>query len=231
MGQGRLGRAKLTRITRTRMASLVAIAALAMAREAAAETAWTSLALLGGAVRPDNALAGYQWDTAPRTAWGLQALAGRDRFGLGARMWRGATTQTIDLGSESIAPTVHHTSWELLGRARLAEGWGGRLLASASAGRIGLHYQPERIAFDPGSGDPIEVELRPVNAWSAGGGLAFERPLARTITLALSFDTRFYSIETAHRDGEAIVVGRQTFEDWSARAELAWLHRWKGPSR
>lgn len=181
---------------------------------------WISVGLVAGTTQFDAGLADYQWDTTPRVGWGVLALVGRGRLACGLRAWRASTTQSIgDLGE---APAVHATSWELVGEGRLAEVMGIRVLATAGAGRLHLGYEPDRITIQPpGAPSPIVVDLAPVGTWIAGGGLMLRRAVVPAWTVGIGFDARVFSIDTAHRAGDEIVVGRETFGDWSARFELA----------
>ena len=137
-------------------------------------------------------------------------------------MWRTSSSQAIgDLGA---APQVHATSWEWVGEGRLAEVLGTRLLVTGGAGRLRLGYDPDRITIQPpGPVSPIVVDLAPVGAWIGGGGLALRRAVAPDWTVGIGVDARVFAIDTAHRAGDAIVVARESFGDWSARFELAWL--------
>ncbi len=184
---------------------------------------WLSVGVLTGTTQLDAELADYQWITTPRMAWGAQALVGTGRFATGMRLWRTQTTQSI--GDWGPAPTVRATSWELVGEGRLAEAWGTRLLATLGAGRLHLGYDPDRITIQPsGPGTEIVVDLLPVNEWIAGAGLALRRKVMARWTVGLAADHRIFGLDTAHRVGDAIVVGRETFGDWSARVELGWLY-------
>ena len=179
-----------------------------------------SLGLLAGTTQFDAGLADYQWNTRPRMAWGGQAMAGAGRFAAGLRLWTTRTTQAIgDLGD---APGVRATSIELVGEGRLAQRWGTELLATAGAGRLHLGYHPDQVAIQPpGPVGAIVVALAPVDAWIAGGGLAVRRALLPGWSVALGVEHRSFAIDTAHRVGNAIVLTRESFGDWSARFELA----------
>jgi hypothetical protein len=179
--------------------------------------------LVTGSTQFDAELADYQWDTTPRLGWGVQALAGRRRLGLGLRVWRASSTQSIgDLGA---APQVRATSVELVGEARVAEVLGTQVLATIGGGRLHLGYDPDQVTIQPPSpAGPIVVDLVPVGTWIGGGGLALRRAVAPAWTVGLGVDARVFAIETAHRAGSAIVYARESFGDWSARCELAWRH-------
>jgi len=197
-------------------------AAMPTEREAggALEPVSISVGLIAGTTQFDAGLADYQWDTTPQAGWGVLALVGRGRLAFGLRAWRASTTQSIgDLGE---APAVHATSWEMVGEGRLAEVMGIRVLAIASAGRLHLGYEPDRITIQPGASGPIVVDLGPEGTWIAGGGLMLRRAVLPAWRVGLGADVRAFSIDTAHRAGDEIVFGRARFGDWSARVELAW---------
>jgi hypothetical protein len=139
----------------------------------------------------------------------------------GVRLWRARSSQSLgDLGP---APEVHATSWELVGEGRIARPWGTELLATAGAGRLRLGYHPDRVTFQPpGPVSPVVVELEPVGAWIAGGGLALRREVAPGWAMGLGVESRVFAMDTARRAGDAIVYARESFGDWSARFELAW---------
>jgi hypothetical protein len=185
---------------------------------------WFSIALLTGSTQFDAGLADYQWDTTPHLGWGVKALVGRGRFATGIRVWRASSSQSIgDLGEP---PAVHATSFEWVGEGRVAEMLGTEVLVTASAGRLRLGYDPDRITIQPpGPVSPIEVALVPVGSWSGGGGLALRREVTARWTVGLGVDASVWAIDTAHRAGSAIVYARESFGDWSARCELAWMFR------
>lgn len=182
-----------------------------------------SVGVLAGWTQLDPALADFQWDVTPRGAWGAELLAGTGRASGGVRMWRTQTTQALGVPGAASGPTVRATSWELVGRGRVATLWGTRVLACASAGRLHLDYSPDEMSIDPGTGTPIRVVFAPIDEWIGGGGLAFERPLGGPWTASLEIDQRMFGLEAAHRNGSAIEIGRESFGNWSARVGLAWL--------
>jgi hypothetical protein len=193
--------------------------ALLAAAPAAAAPLRLSAAALGGSAQPVAALADYQWDVRPQVAWGAQLEAGTGPFALGLRLWRGRTTQSLgDTGAGGT--TVNATSLELVGRARVAAWRGVALEALASGGRLGLGWDPDRVTVAAG-GTPIEVSFAPVHEWVAGAGLAVRAPLARDWSMGLEWERRTYALDTAHRSGSAIVLGRDRFGDWNARLALA----------
>ncbi len=181
---------------------------------------WCSIGVLSGSSMPDAALANYQWHVLPRTAWGAEALAGRGALAAGLRFWRTQTTQTSELPSGTFTSAVHLTSLEAVGRVRLARALGVDVMGATSLGRVRVAWDPDQISIDTGSG-PIEATFAPVNEWIAGAGVAFSRPLVAGWSAGLDLDRRFFRMDTAHRNGNAIEYRRDTFGDWSARFELA----------
>lgn len=198
------------------------VAGLIAARDAGAAGVWVSLGALTGATQADAALGDYRWDLSPHAGLGAQALAGVGRLGAGARVWRSSTTQSLGVAGASDA-SVRSTSLELVGRARLATWWGVHLDAQASGGWLHLGYAPDQVTFDPGGG-PVTVAFAPIDEWIAGAGLAARRPLAGPWVAGIELERRAFGLETAHRHGSVIETARESFGDWSARLELAWLH-------
>ena len=209
-------------------------AAAALALACAAGPAWAgdaepaapawrySLGVLSGSVLPDRTLADYQWATLPRAAWGVQALAGRGPLEGGLRFWRTQTTQTSALPGGTLTSSVHLTSLEAVGRVRLAQVLGAGVMGGASAGRMRIDWDPDRVEIDTGGGAPVEVRFEPVDEWVLGAGLAVRRPLTASVSAGLEVERRAYRMNTAHRNGSTIEYRRDTFGDWNARVELAW---------
>ena len=185
-----------------------------------------SLALLGGATAWDPRLDDYQWSVTPHAAYGAQVLAGTNRYQGGIRGWRSQSRQQIDPGSSTTETTVHATSLELVGRARLASRWGTVVSADVTGGWLRLGYSPDRAEVATGSGT-VEVEFRPIDTWVAGFGFAFERSLGDSWSATLALDQRVFGLEAAHRNGSTIEVGRERFLDWGARLELAKNWEWR----
>lgn len=213
------------REARRRGANALTIAVLAAATAGFATTSagaaprWLSLGVLGGSTQPPGKMADYQWDTRPQAAWGAQALFGSGPWAAGLRAWSTATTQDVGLAEPA---AVHRTSLELVGRRRLASWWGTELAAMAGGGLLRLSWDPNRVSIAT-PGGPIDVDLVPVHEWIGGGGLALRRPFGSSFTAGLEVDHRFFALDAAHREGASIVESRQTFGEWSARLELAWL--------
>jgi hypothetical protein len=192
------------------------------ARAGALRPGEVSVGILAGSAQPAGASADYQWDVRPHVAWGGQALAGFGRFAAGLRFWSTGTTQALGLSGSS-DPRVRLNSLELVARARVAAWRVLSLHATASGGRLGLHFDPDHVTVDTG-GTPVEVELAPIHEWVGGAGLAVEAPLPGSISVGLEGERRLWALDTAHRSGSNVVYARDSFGDWSARFSLrrAW---------
>ena len=210
--------------TRARVAALAACVAMvccgATNARAAIASRWLSVGALSGATRFDPHLADYQWNVDPRGAWGAQALAGVGPVGAGVRVWRSSTTQHTAL-ADAPDPAVRATSVDLVGRARLLSRWGMGLEACANAGRLHLGYAPDHVVVAASGGGGIDVALQPVDTWVAGAGFALRRGLAGPWSAAVEVDAQAFRMDTAHRNGSTIVMGKERFGEWSARFELA----------
>ncbi len=167
-------------------------------------------------------MADYQWDVRPHAAWGAQLLAGLGSCAAGLRWWQGGTTQSLGLAGVT-DPSVRTSSLELIARARVATWRGLALEATAAGGRLALHYRPDHVTVGTG-GAPVEVTLAPVHDWVAGAGLALQAPLPGDWNWGLELERRVFALDTAHRNGNAIEYGRETFGDWDAR--VAVTHAW-----
>lgn len=173
---------------------------------------------------PDPKLADYQWDATPRASLGAEALVGRGRFATGVRFTQWSTTQAIGAPSTTELAKVRNSTWELVGKGRVAELAGNELLAVVTAGRVHLGYTPDEITIPTGSGPPVVAELAPVNEWIWGGGVAGRRSLGRNFSVGLEIGHRVFRMTTAHRSGSAIVVEEESFGEWNGRLAIAWRH-------
>jgi hypothetical protein len=104
---------------------------------------WLSVGLLGGPTVLDGDLSDYRWNVTPRSAFGVQVLAGRGPLAAGLRGTQTRTAQTLGMPEPASAAAVHATSFELVAQARFASLAGCDLLASATGGRLHLGYHPE----------------------------------------------------------------------------------------
>ena len=88
-----------------------------------------------------------------------------------------------------------------------------------------LGYHPDRIEVDLGVGGPVTVNFSPIDEWIAGAGLALRRPLPGPWMVGVELDRRVFRMDAAHREGNQVVVQRESFGEWSARLELNWQLR------
>jgi hypothetical protein len=203
-------------------------AALAMPPAAALadgpRESWFGVGTYAGAVLLDEHLADYRWDTSPQAVYGLQGTWMRDRYGVGARVWRTGTTQATGILGSISSPSVNLTGFDLVVEPRLGAWRGLQFFAMASGGLLHLSYSPESIVIeDPGSGETIEVSTPPIDEWIGGAGFAMRHHLPGRATLGLSIERSIFRLDTAHRQDDAIVEDRETFGNWMARLELS---RW-----
>ena len=185
--------------------------------------AWLSVAALTGSTQPDAKLADYQWRTTPSAGWGGQVMANRGRAAAGVRVWSSETRQSIDVPGASVnSASVEEWTVEAVAAVRVWSLAGFDLEPALSGGRLHLGYHPDQVAIPTGgaSGATV-VQLGPVDEWVWGGGLALSRPFAGSWNAGLGVDRRFYSLDTAHRNGGVIQTGRQSFGDWSVRLGVA----------
>jgi hypothetical protein len=185
---------------------------------------WVSIGVLTGSLQFDDELADYRWQVDPRMTYGGQALAGWGRLAAGVRVLSATTEQELGLPGVA-APEVRTTSVEMVAHGRLARMWGTDVMATGSVGWLHLGYQPDQVSVEVVPGTTVEVGLDPIDEWIAGAGVALRRPLFGPWVAGLEVDRRLFRMDTAHRDGDTIEFERQTFGDWGARLELAWLHR------
>src|SRR5262249_37928795 len=150
-----------------------------------------------GSTQPLASLADYQWDVRPHAAWGAQALVGSGRWSGGVRIWRSGTTQALGLPGTA-DPHVSTTSYDLVGRPRVASWRGLECLGLASGGRLAIRYQPDHVTLDTGA-NPVEVSFAPVWQWVAGAGLGVRAPLRGGWSLGLETERTVFALDTAHR--------------------------------
>ena len=182
-----------------------------------------SLGADAGFARYDAKLADYQWDVSARGAWGVETLAGLGPLALGARIAGNSTTQ--QLGLDGVPdPTVSATRYGLVGRYRIVRLLGTDLALSGNAGRQHLAYHPSEITFSPGGGaPPVTVELKALDSWIGGGGVALRRALVGPWSLTAGLEHDWFALDTAHNAGGTVVTGRETFGMWDFHAGVSWL--------
>jgi hypothetical protein len=104
---------------------------------------------------------------------------------------------------------------------------GAGVSGSLSVGRLHLGYDPDRTTYViPGSSEPIEVRYDPIDEWMVAAGVVVRRSLLGALGAGLQVDHTWFALDTAHRDGDEIVLERRRFGTWGARFELGW--RWMG---
>jgi len=219
----RSARGGVGRVARAALCGLVLMsAAAAHAAEAGSSPRWVAVSFLAGTAQPVASLADYQWNVRPHAAWGTQALVGRGPLAVGLRLWRTSTTQSLGLAGTP-DPSVSSTSLESVGRARVAHWRSLEGVVLASGGRLALRYHPDHITVDAGGG-PFEVAFEPITEWVAGAGLGVRAPLVHGWSVGLETERRFFSLDTAHRNGSGVQFARETFGDWHVRLglERAW---------
>lgn len=184
---------------------------------------WLSAAALMGSTQPDAKLADYQWRTSPSAGWGAQVMAGRGRASAGVRVWSSETRQSIDVPGASVnSASVNEMTYEAVIAARVYSVAGVVVEPSLSAGRLHLGYHPDQVAIPTGGGSGATmVQLGPIDEWQWGGGIVMARPFAGAWSAGLGVDRRFYSLDTAHRNGTVIQTGREAFGDWSVRFHIS----------
>jgi hypothetical protein len=199
-------------------ASLLA-ATPALAWPGAGTGPWLAVGLASGSTRFDSHLRDFQWDLAPRAAWGASVTAGLGPADVSLRAWSSAASQVLGASVTPASAAVHVHTYDVAGELAIARAAGVTLLGRATAGRVVLSYAPDQAAVDTGTGTTT-VGLAPVHAWSAGGGLALRRPLPGGFAVALAAERAGFSMDTAHRAGATIVTARDAFANWSGRLEL-----------
>jgi len=201
-------------------APLLALACLASAAGAVPLRPAFSLGVSSGTTRFDPHLSDYQWNLAPRAAWGAQAGVSLGRFGLALRGWTSSARQHVDASASVTDPLVRVTTLDLAGEAEVARPLGLSLLARAAVGRVAIGYSPDRVTLDAG-GTPVTVDLAPVHAWSWAGGGALRHPLLPGWTATIAVERTGFAFDTAHRAGPSVEYARESFGNWNGRLELA----------
>jgi len=211
-------------VSRPRAALLLTSLALGLdASPAAALAPQWSVGVLTGAVLPDAALERQQFETSPQPGIGARVRAGLAAADVGLRVWSSDNTQTLGLaGVED--PRMRAMSWDVTGRVRVARVLGQSLHLTASAGRLGLSFEPDALAIPTGGGAPVTVTLAPVHEWVTGAGLAVERSLGRQWAVDLEVEHRWYGLDTATQAGGSQVDSRERFGEWDVRVGWNWLH-------
>ncbi|HEU4928710.1 MAG TPA: hypothetical protein VFU38_02685 [Candidatus Krumholzibacteria bacterium] len=178
--------------------------------------------LLGG-LAFDPSLDNYRWDTSPALQAGVQATVFYGRLAAGARAWRARTTQATGFPGETQAPRVALTSVECVAQGRMVSYRGVELWGAVHGGRLFLAYDPDQLTVDTGIGSPITVAFDSIAEWDYGFGIEIRGDLTPQLALALQADRSSFSLDTAHRSGDDIVLSRERFDQWSLRVQASWL--------
>lgn len=189
----------------------------------AATPFWLEAGPAAGGLGLDADLADYRWDTRPASLWGGRVLAGQGPLALGLCGWRAATTQSTGLPGEATAPRVALTTLAAVGLARVASPLGCELWLGGQAGRLHADWEPGELVVDQG-GEAVTVRFVDVDEWSLGVAAEIRRRLGRDLSLSLQAERSSWSLDTAHRVGDAIEYRRDRFANWTARLQVAW--RW-----
>lgn len=197
-----------------------AIVGMPAARAGAVDIA---IAPVVGATRFDSSRERYGWLSETRPLIGAEATVRQLGWGAGLRAGRTSVNQSSALLGTSLDTRVHLWSVDAFAEVPLVSIGVVSLGALGSVGQIFASYSPDRalIAAD-GPGGAVEVRYENWNEWSASGGLALRTALTRAVASSLAIERRVFRIDTAHRQGDAIVESRETFGGWVARIGLSW---------
>ncbi len=179
--------------------------------------------LLIGGLAFDQELDNYRWDVTPTVQTGVQAMAFRDRWATGARLWLARTTQATGIPGQTQAPRVNVTAIEWVGQGRIVSYRGVELWGAVHGGRLFLAYDPDQMTVDVGVGAPITVAFDSISEWDYGFGIEIRGDLTAQLALALQAEMSSFSLDTAHRSGNEIVESRERFDQWSLRLQAAWF--------
>ena len=184
---------------------------------------WIGVGVAAGAVAPDPHLADYRWDAGTRPFLGAEALAGWRALSGGLRVSTWETSQS--LGGAAPDPGVRLTGVELVGRLRLLALGGFSLHGLGSAGRVTVAYRPDRAVIELPGGEPLPVAFDREEEWIAGLGLAAEHRLPGPLAVGAGIERSTFALDTAHREGNAVVRERESFHTWSLKLRLFWKLR------
>jgi hypothetical protein len=123
--------------------------------------------------------------------------------------------------TEVAAPEARLTAWQGVLERRLTAVAGTGVWVSGTAGLLHVTYSPDRLTVATG-GEPVVVDLDPITTWMGGLGLSLRRPLGTRFEAGLEGERFFYSLDTAHRDGDAVVAASETFANWAVRLRVSW---------
>lgn len=205
-------------------ASFALFAAAAFTAGAArSEAAEIALAPIVGATRFDSSLERYGWVAQTRPFYGAEAAVRQFGWGAGLRAGRSTMRQSTALLGTSFDTTARLWSVEAFAEAPLVSLGVVSFAALGAVGQLFANYSPDRaLITTDGGGGAVEVRYENWNEWSASGGIALRAGLTRALVSSIAIERRVFRIDTAHRQGDAIVESRETFGGWVARAGLSW---------
>lgn len=182
------------------------------------------LSVLAGATRPDAHFGDYQWSLEDQPNLGAQLLLARGRLGLGARGWTTTNRQSVEIPAVLSADVdTRLLAAEGVLRLELLSFPTWSFYAQGSGGWLRLSYGTEALRFVPtGSTGEIEVPLDPIDGWVAAGGLGTQVRLPVGLFLGALLDRHVFELETAHRAGDVVDFGEESFAEWTLRGELGW---------
>lgn len=168
-----------------------------------------------GARQLDDHLADYRWDAGPVPVFGLSGVAAHGRWSLQAGVVRSGTEQATGLPGIDTVPTVGLTSFGLRGGATLFHA--GPFHADAGVGlhRMHLAWDPDRLDVDV-DGTRVVVDFEAIDRWATSLDLGFAWDVTASAAIGLRARAERFSLETAHRRGDAIVEETETFVGYDA---------------
>ncbi len=195
-----------------------------LGQPARANTSWQfDVGYEAGSVGYDQDLNNYRWDTTPTWRWGAHALVRHGWLATGLRLRRSATTQASGIPGETRSPDVNITSAQWVSQFRGFAWLGFEFWGSGHVGRVHMGYNPDRMEFDVGAGEPVVVNFDPVDEWEFGYGINVRRQVTGDIGLALGAERTSFALDTAHRAGDEIIEQRERFDSWDVSLSLSWL--------
>lgn len=213
---------------RGRVACLVIAGGLAAAgcpgAAVARPPAWVEAGPALGGLGLDRDLARYRWETGPAAQWGGRVLAGRGPLALGLGAWRSGTTQDTGLTDGTPPLAVSLSTVALVGLARVATPFGCEVRLGGQAGRLHASWDPGTLAVATGGGAKVDVVFEDIDEWCYGANVEVQRDLGRGLAATLQGEWTRFSLDAAHRSGDAIVQERERFGAWAVRLQMAW--RW-----
>lgn len=211
------------RAARYGLALICALGTPAVATPASAEEARFTVAPLTGAILFDDALGDFAWKRGPHTVWGAEGSARFGRFHAGTRYWRTGTSQAAATPGANGSADVSLQSVQMTGGVTLFQRAATYLGLIASAGHLGIRYEPSFVEFAiEGTSETVRVDFAPIDEWIGGAGFSLNQGIAGKFSLRAEVESVFFSLDTDHRNGDVIVSERSRFHNWIARASLSY---------